>query len=102
MTRARIQPCLRKLGVSLGYYNAKVIWPRITTETNKALFLHNNHFCSIWKSEGINFIKTIKELKDNFKRVDSFITEENVNFQFKYEFIPKKFESYLTNFIVYR
>ena len=30
-----------------------------------------------------------------------YITEENVNSHFKYEFIPKKIESHLTNFIVY-
>ena len=30
-----------------------------------------------------------------------FITEENVNSHFKYEFTPKKIESHLTNFIVY-
>ena len=40
-------------------------------------------------------------MKDNFKIVDHFITEENVNFHFKYEFIPKKIESHLTNFITY-
>ena len=33
--------------------------------------------------------------------VDNFITEENVISHFKYEFIPKKIESHLTNFIVY-
>ena len=40
-------------------------------------------------------------MKDSFKTVDSFITEENVNSHFKYEFIPKKIDSQLTNFIVY-
>ena len=33
--------------------------------------------------------------------VDNFITEENVNSHFKYEFIPKKIESQLTIFVVY-
>ena len=33
--------------------------------------------------------------------VDNFITEENVNSHFKYEFIPKEIESHLTNFIVH-
>ena len=36
-----------------------------------------------------------------FKIVDKYITEENVNSHFKYEFIPKKIEPHLTNFIVY-
>ena len=38
---------------------------------------------------------------DNFKKVDNYITEENVNSHFKDEFIPKKIESHPTNFIVY-
>ena len=71
MTMARIQPCLRKLGVNFGYYNGKEIWPRNITERNIALKLHNNHFCLIWKSEGVSFVQAINELKDNFEIVDS-------------------------------
>ena len=78
MTQARIQPCSRNLGVNLGYYNGKEIWPRNITERNIALKLHNNHFCLIWKSEGVSFNQAIKEVNDNFKVVDNFITEENV------------------------
>ena len=40
-------------------------------------------------------------MKDNFEVVDNYITVENVNSLFKYEFIPKKIESHLTTFIVY-
>ena len=64
-------------------------------------FLYNIHFCLICKSQGVSFNQVVQELKDNFKMVDSFITEGNVNSHFKYEFIPKKIESHLTNFIVY-
>ena len=40
-------------------------------------------------------------MKDNFKLVDIYITEENVTSHFKYECILEKIESHLTNFIVY-
>ena len=40
--------------------------------------IHNNHFCSIWKSNGISFNKTIEELKVNFKVVDSVISDKLV------------------------
>ena len=60
-----------------------------------------NHLCLIWKSEGVSFNQAIKEFKDNFKIVDNYITEENVRCHCKYELIPKKIESHLTNFIVY-
>ena len=101
MTMARIQPCLRKLGFDLGYYNGERIYPRTVTNRDNVLFLYNNNFCLIRKSEGVSFNQTTKELKENFKKVDNYITEENVNSHFKYEFIPQKIESHLTNFIVY-
>ena len=44
MTKARIQPCLKKLGVDPGYYNDERIFPRTVTNRNSALYLHNNHF----------------------------------------------------------
>ena len=64
MTLARIQQRLRKLGIELGQYNGKNC-ARIVVERNKALFLHNNHFCSIWKSGGVSFNQAVKELKVN-------------------------------------
>ena len=101
MTMARIQPCHRKLGINLGYYNGERVFPRTVTNRDSALFLFNNHFCVIWKSENVNFKQAIRELEENFKIVDNYITEENVNSHFKYEFTPKKIDSHLTNFIVY-
>ena len=65
------------------------------------MYLYNNHFCLIWKSEGVSFKQAIRELEVNFKLVDKYITEENVNSHFKYEFIPNEINSHLTNFIVY-
>ena len=84
MTMARIQPSLKKLDNFFGYYNGTEIWPQNITESNKALYLYNNHFCLIWKSQEVSFTKAIEELKANFKLVDSFITQENVNFHFNY------------------
>ena len=98
---ARIQPCLRKLGVNLGYYNGKKIWPRNVIGRENALLLNDFHFCLIWKSEKVSSNQAIKELKDIFKIVDNFVTEENVISHFKYDFKPKKIESHLTNFITY-
>ena len=92
----RIQLCLTKLNVNLGYYNEKEIWPR-----NKALFLQNNHFCLIEISEGISLKQVIRELKEIFKVVDKYKTVENVNSHFENKFTPDKNESHLTNFITY-
>ena len=101
MTKTRIQPFCRANKINLGHCDGERVFPRSVTDRNNALFLYNNHFCLIWKSDGVSFNRGIKELKDNFKIVDNYITEENVISHFKYEFKPKKFDSHLTNFIVY-
>ena len=90
MTKARIQPFCRANNINLGYYNEDRVFPRNVTNRDSALFLFNNHFCVIWKSESVSFKQAIKELKDNLKIVDKYITEENVTSYFKYEFTPKK------------
>ena len=101
MTMAKTQPCPRKLGIDLGYYNGHRVFLRTVTNRDSALYLYNIHFCLIWKSKGVSFNQAINELKNNFKVVDNYITEEIVTSHFKYEFIRKKIESHLTNFIVY-
>ena len=101
MTKARIQPCLRKLGINLGYFNGERKFPRAVTNRDSAFYLCNNHFCLLWKSQKVSFNQAIDELEKKFKIVNNYITEENVNSHFKYEFTPKKTESHLTNFIVY-
>ena len=80
MTKARIQPFCRANNNSLGYYNGDRVFPRSVTERNKALHLYNNHFCLIWKSEGVSFNQAISELKNNFKIVENFIAKEDVEF----------------------
>ena len=90
MTMARIQQFCRANNINLGYYNSDRVFPRSVTNRDSALYLYNNHFCLIWKSQGVSFNQAIKELKNNFKFVDNSITDENVNSHFKYEFIPKK------------
>ena len=101
MTKARIQPCPKKLGIHLGYYNDERIFPRTVTNRNSALYFYNNIFCLLWKSQGVSFNQAIQDLKNNFKIVDNYITEKNVSSCFEYRYKPKKIESHLTNFITY-
>ena len=101
MTKARIQPFCRANNYNLGYWDGERVFPRSVTNRNTTLFLYNNHFCLIWKSEGVSFCQAIEELKDNFKILDNYITEETVNSHFEYIYTPKKMESHLTNFITY-
>ena len=78
-----------------------IIWPRNITERNIALNLHYNHFCLIWKPEGVSFNIAVKEMGRNLKIVDNYITEENVKCFFEYIYQPKRNESHLTNLITY-
>ena len=101
MTKARIQLFCRANNINLGFFDGNGVFPGFVTNRNSALFLYKNHFCLIWRSQRDSFIQAIQELKDKFKIIDNYITEKNVNSHFKYEFIPKKIESHLSNFILY-
>ena len=63
MTIARIQPFCRANNINLGYFDGIRVFSRSVTERNIALFLHNDQFCLMWKSEGISFNQAIRELK---------------------------------------
>ena len=101
MTKARIQPFSSANIIDLGYYNDDRVFLRSVTNRDSALYFYNNHFCLKWKSENVKFNQAIIELKNKFKIVDNYKTDENVNSHFIYEYKPKKIESLLTNFIVY-
>ena len=66
------------------------------------MFIDDNHFCLIWKSNGISFNQVIEnELKPNFKVVDIVISDKHIKSSIKYEYNPKKVKSPLTNIVVY-
>ena len=92
MTKARIRPFWRANIINLGYYNGDSVFPRSVTTRDNALYLYNNHFCLIWKSENVSFNQAITESKNTFEIVDTYITDENVNSLFIYEYKPKKIE----------
>ena len=101
MANARFQPFCRANNINLGCFDGIRVFLRIVFERNRAIFLHNNHFCPMWKLQAVSFNKSIEELERNFEIVDNYITEENVNSHFKYEFIPNKKQSHATIYIVY-
>ena len=76
MTKARIQHLCRANNIILGYFGGERVFPRSITDRNNALYLYNNHFCLIWKSEGVSFNQALQELKDNFKIVDNYISKK--------------------------
>ena len=101
MTKVRNRPFCRADKTTLGYFDGKIVFPRSVTDRENSLFLYINQFCLITESAGVSFNQALKELKDNFKTVDNYITEENITSHYKYGIIPKKIETHLTNFITY-
>ena len=101
MTSARIQQFCTKYNINIGCFDGKRINRRNLTQRDTSLFLYNNHFCWVWKSNGISFDKTIKESKDNFKNFDIVNSDKHVKSFIKYEYYPKKVKSPLTNIVVY-
>ena len=102
MTSARIQPFCKKYNINIGCFDGTRINPRNLTKRDTSLFIHNNYFCLIWKSNGISFNQVIEnELKPNFKLVDNVISDKQVKSFIKYEYNPKKVKSPLTNIVVY-
>ena len=98
MTKTRIQPFCRANNINSGYYDGIRVFPRPVTDINNALILYSIHLYLIWKSEGVSFNQAIKQLKNNFKIVDKYITEENVKSHSEYIYKPKIVESH---FIVF-
>ena len=78
MTSARIQPFCRKYNTDIECYDGCGVYPRYITERSTGLKMHGNHFCLIWKTDGISFDKAIKKLKDNLKVVDNVISDKHV------------------------
>ena len=90
MLLARRQPFVKKYGIEVGYFNGKDVMPRTVKERRKCLYLHNNHFSSIW---GHSLKKTVEELEANFKLVSSYVKCNNINKCVGYNFKPKSIES---------
>ena len=101
MTSARIQPFCKNYNINIGCFDGTRINPRNLTQRDTSLYIHNNHFCLIWKSNGVSFDKATKELKDNFEAVDNVISEKHVKSFTKYDYNLKKVKSPLSNIIVY-
>ena len=102
MTSARIQPFCRKYIINNGCFDGTRKNPRNLTQRNTSLFIYNNHFGLIWKSNKISFNQVLEnEIKPNFKFVDNVISDKHVKSFTKYDYKPKKVKSSLTILVVY-
>ena len=88
MTSARNQPFCRKHNINIGCFDGTRINPRNLTQRDTSLYIYNNHFSLIWKSNGMSFNQAIKELEDNFKVVDNVISDKHVKSFIKDEYNP--------------
>ena len=65
------------------------------------MFIYINQFCLIWKSQGVSFNEATEELKPNFQVVDNVTSDKHVESFIKYEQKPKKFQSPISNVVIY-
>ena len=88
MTSARIQPFCKIHKINLGNYNInqQEILPRSVTERRLCLYIHENHFCVIWKTNKSTFTDAIKKLKDNFKHETNQISDNILKQVQEYKF----------------
>ena len=83
MTLAGSQTCLINLGAEVGYFNGKKR-PRNFQDRKKEIFLYNNHFCLIWKSQAVSFIEAKNQSANHFI-ITSIISYDFIfNFVFFY------------------
>ena len=102
MTSSGFQQFCRKYNFNIGCFDGTRINPRNFTRRNTSLFIYNNQFCSIWKSNNISFNQVIEdEIKPSFKVVDNVVSDKHGKSFIKYEFKPQKVQSLLTNIVVY-
>ena len=78
MTSARIQPFCEKYHINIGCLDGTRINPRNIAQGNVSLFIYNNLFCLIWKSNRISFNQAIEELKLNSKFVENYYADKHV------------------------
>ena len=83
MTKAKIQPFLVASNNNIGHFNGKKVYLRSVTERNKTLSSYINHFCLMWKSDGVSFQKTTEELKSKHTIGNNRLSFDNVKSFFK-------------------
>ena len=89
MTSAGFQPIYRK-NINIAWFDGTRINPQDLAQRITSLFIHNIHFCLIWKSNGIRFNQEVKdELKPNFKVVDDVISDKHVESFIQNDYKPK-------------
>ena len=102
MTSARNQPFCRKYNINIGCFGGTRINPRNNTQRNTSLFIYNNQFCLVWKSNNMSFNQVIENyIKPDFRVVDKVVSDKHVKSFIRYEYSPKKVKSALTNTVVY-
>ena len=83
-----MQPFCKKHNINLGVYNPKQqeILPRSVTEQRICLFIHENHFCVVWKTEQATFTDAIKESEKKFEYHSNHITDNILKQVVEYKF----------------
>ena len=99
---ARVQPFRGKNTINVGCYDGFRVCPRYIAVRNIALYVHENQFCLIRKSQNISFNKaTEDELEPNSKLLIMLYLTNMLKVLLNMNTNLEKVQSQLTNIIVY-
>ena len=104
MLRSRIPIFCKRYNIAIGFWckNKKRIMPQRCTERNKCLYLHNPHYCVIWKeNENDSLSNAAKEVEDNFKYIKNKINNTSLKNVVKYKFPFKEKYNELDNVFIF-
>ena len=91
MARCRIPEFCKRYKIDIGIYdlNSKRILPWTVKQENICVYIHNNHFCVIWKkNRKDSLLNAVQEIENNFKFIKNKINENNLKQIIVYRF-PK-------------
>ena len=91
MTRCRILEFCKRYKIDIGIYclKTKRIFPQTVKQKNICVYIHNNHYCVIWKkNRKDSLLNGVDEIDKNFKYVKNKNNEDNLKQRILYRF-PK-------------
>ena len=91
MARCRIPEFCKRYKIDIGIYdlNNGRILPRTVKQKNICVYIHENHYCVIWKkNRRDSLLNGVQEIENNFKYIKNKINENNLKQRIRYRF-PK-------------
>ena len=104
MTQGRIPEFCKRCKIDIGMYDdkSKKILPRTVKQRNKCVYIHENHYCVIWKKNTKEALQNgVEEIDKNFKYFGKKINEDSLKQRIGYRFPKHETKDQLENVFVF-